>query len=756
MGIGSLVNYLEIKITIIFVIFKFRPKKVGGSMGSTINLSGTDFLSSEEEMLELKRINFFYGKNGTGKSTLCTIIREQIKDRFDVRIFQGFESVLGENHKLNAVILGEENNKIQEQIDKKEENIKKIDKQIDSKTNVLNGLNGEERKEKNPLLLNYEKISQDINDKDKEISLFYTDSARKITKQFNLARTYDKNKFYKEILEAEKLTDEEKDKLEKILNESTKEKIRHVNLPKVDLYPFLKSVNEILQEEVEPKVIIEGLENNEDKQEFAKKGLKLHENENFCAFCGGEITKSRRNELKTYFEADELLRLQERIEKGDSKIDQLLEKVKNIELMEQKQFYSQFEVKGLNHELEKKKKEYIDFLIQCKNTLDIKQKNLFKPVGKLNLEIPSNFMGIQKQINDFIDSNNNFTQNIDEQKEDAERRLRLHSVSVFCEQENYNGLTAEQITLSDMLKQAKESLDNEIDKIKTEKKKIEEYRSSEYAAIKELQTKIKNPEIITQRINNKLKDSGQSNLSLKYNSKEKHYQVLNDDGTTRDITEISTGEKNIISFLYFVASLDSLDLETGAPKIIIFDDPMNSNDDTMQYLIITEIEKLYNRKDFYKHFILLTHNSHFYLKVTFDRKRRRDRKSPYEIDNFVRMNSDGKQTTFKYLTDEKEDFSTQYGSLWKELKFLYYHDKKDFMCNTIRRIIETYTVFNGVKGNKHAESKLLFNTNSHSTEVGDLETDTNGYTREQIIKFLKQYFQQHNAEGHFNNYWKDR
>lgn len=749
-------NYLEIKVTIIFVIFKFRPKKVGGSMVSTINLSGTDFLSSEEEMLDLKRINFFYGKNGTGKSTLCTIIREQLKDRFDVRIFQGFESVLGENHKLNAVILGEENNKIQEQIDKKEENIKKIDKQIDSKTNVLNGLNGEERTEKNPLLLNYEKISQDINAKDKEISLFYTDSARKITKQFNLARTYDKNKFYKEILEAEKLTDEEKDKLEKILNESTKEKIRHVNLPKVDLYPFLKSVNEILQEEVEPKVIIEGLENNEDKQEFAKKGLKLHENENFCAFCGGEITKSRRNELKTYFEADELLRLQERIEKGDSKIGQLLEKVKNIELMEQKQFYSQFEVKGLNHELEKKKKEYIDFLIQCKNKLDIKQKNLFKPVGKLNLEIPSNFMGIQKQINDFIDSNNNFTQNIDEQKEDAERRLRLHSVSVFCEQENYNGLTAEQTTLSDMLKQAKENLDNEIDKIKTEKKKIEEYRSSEYAAIKELQTKIKNPEIITQRINNKLKDSGQSNLSLKYNSKEKHYQVLNDDGTTRDITEISTGEKNIISFLYFVASLDSLDLETGAPKIIIFDDPMNSNDDTMQYLIITEIEKLYNRKGFYKHFILLTHNSHFYLKVTFDRKRRRDRKSPYEIDNFVRMNSDGKQTTFKYLTDEKEDFSTQYGSLWKELKFLYYHDKKDFMCNTIRRIIETYTVFNGVKGNKHAESKLLFNTNSHSTEVGDLETDTNGYTREQIIKFLKQYFQQHNAEGHFNNYWKDR
>ena len=56
-------------------------------------------------------------------------------------------------------------------------------------------------------------------------------------------------------------------------------------------------------------------------------------------------------------------------------------------------------------------------------------------------------------------------------------------------------------------------------------------------------------------------------------------------------------------------------------KFIIFDDPMNSNDDTMQYLIITEIQKLYQGK--YKNrfnanndfFICMTHNAHFYLNV---------------------------------------------------------------------------------------------------------------------------------------------
>lgn len=85
------------------------------------------------------------------------------------------------------------------------------------------------------------------------------------------------------------------------------------------------------------------------------------------------------------------------------------------------------------------------------------------------------------------------------------------------------------------------------------------------------------------------------NLELKYIESGKHYKIINKDGSTRNIQEIST-VKNIIAFLYFIGSLDSPELETGKPKIIVLDDPMNSNDDTMQYLIISEIEKLYSRK----------------------------------------------------------------------------------------------------------------------------------------------------------------
>ena len=46
---------------------------------------------------------------------------------------------------------------------------------------------------------------------------------------------------------------------------------------------------------------------------------------------------------------------------------------------------------------------------------------------------------------------------------------------------------------------------------------------------------------------------------------------------------------------------------------MVFDDPMNSNDDNMQYLIMDEITRLRKSLSKYDVFILLTHNKHFYI-----------------------------------------------------------------------------------------------------------------------------------------------
>lgn len=72
------------------------------------------FLENEIDFLRKKSISFF-GKNGTGKSTISKLLQEQ-NISYDLRLFQGFESVIGENNQLNAVILGEENKKINDEI----------------------------------------------------------------------------------------------------------------------------------------------------------------------------------------------------------------------------------------------------------------------------------------------------------------------------------------------------------------------------------------------------------------------------------------------------------------------------------------------------------------------------------------------------------------------------------------------------------------------------------------------------------------
>lgn len=51
-------------------------------------------------------------------------------------------------------------------------------------------------------------------------------------------------------------------------------------------------------------------------------------------------------------------------------------------------------------------------------------------------------------------------------------------------------------------------------------------------------------------------------------------------------------KKISLRFCIFLKKLKEVKVGNSKPKLIIFDDPMNSNDDTMQYVIIEELQKL--------------------------------------------------------------------------------------------------------------------------------------------------------------------
>jgi hypothetical protein len=219
-------------------------------------------------------------------------------------------------------------------------------------------------------------------------------------------------------------------------------------------------------------------------------------------------------------------------------------------------------------------------------------------------------------------------------------------------------------------------------------------------------------------------------------------------------------EKHIVALLYFLFSLKKVDNDIR-PKIIIFDDPMTSNDDTMRYLMISEIQKICRDIGDGNFLFLLTHNCHFYLNVrpntAVKYKRNGQEISFYKKYGNYCLFSDGKQTRIKNIEKGKQDFKTNYELLWKEIKFLYEEDNAtvDIMLNPFRKICETYMKFNCVAVDKFFENnfsvKKLYDVNQHSAD--DLEAEQNGKTKEDIKRMLKELFCKNNAEDHFNKHW---
>jgi wobble nucleotide-excising tRNase len=223
---------------------------------------------------------------------------------------------------------------------------------------------------------------------------------------------------------------------------------------------------------------------------------------------------------------------------------------------------------------------------------------------------------------------------------------------------------------------------------------------------------------------------------------------------------LSKGEKNIIAFLYFILALEKADNDTR-PKIVVLDDPMTSNDDTMQYLMINEIQQFYRKLSDGNYLLILTHNCHFYLNVRPNTSQTYKENNGQEISHYGKfgnyhMISDGKHTTINKIEKGKQDFLTNYEMLWRELIFLFDSNEPNLMLNVCRKICETYMHFTkkGVESfyGDNISAKKLFDVNQHS--IDDLEAEQNGKTKEEIKNILTELFKMNNAKEHFESHFK--
>ena len=710
----------------------------------------------EEDTLCLdKSVTVIFGKNGSGKSTLSKRIKETFSD--ECYLFNGFDGIVGEKKELNAVVLGAKNNEIEEQIKQKKAKKNEIEKEIKAINRELEECDENGDKYEDNLFAKRQQATKVYDEQEAKIDRFYRESASAITKGgwTKPGTRYDKNAFKEEIKTAKQLSDEERKNNNELFENSTKRIASSLPIIDFDQENLSDAVNGILQKSVKEKIIIERLKDNSKKWRFAKDGLDIHKRGEVCAFCGHPIEDSVFDELKAYFSADEVEAFEKEIEAEISKVGTLRDAIDKMEI-DGKNFYPQFQTKigKLCRRFNEEKPKILPFLNACISKLENKKANLFKPSEPLKDGIETDFESIIREYNEAAKDNN--AVDVESKRKEAVKALRLDKVFELCDKEKYE---VEMQKLKDLEKRKTEAEDA-FGKKEKEKEGKEKEKNEILEKIKKLRAQTEDVSILAQHINDKLR--GYVSFVLEYNGdrekKDGNYKIK-DEGGYRDVTTLSTGEKNIIAFLYFLEKLKEADHKgTRENKIIVFDDPMNSNDDAMQYVMTGELRLLCREcKD--DRVVIMTHNGHFYINLLYDWDRDKQMKDKVKRIHLRRLSSDGAE--FNVIEKAEDDIKTCYRGLWLDLRFIYECREASprLLLNPIRRIVDTYEMFNGLQkgsffSNASKDLNKLSNLGSHGLD--DLEYEITYKEKEELMEDFRKAFCKNNAKNHFNRWWKGR
>ncbi len=223
--------------------------------------------------------------------------------------------------------------------------------------------------------------------------------------------------------------------------------------------------------------------------------------------------------------------------------------------------------------------------------------------------------------------------------------------------------------------------------------------------IKDLGRKAVDTEPATKKINLMLRDSGMHGFQLKpHESKEHVYKVVRPDGSIAD--NLSEGEKNFIAFLYFyylVQGSETAD-EVAKDKIVVIDDPVSSMDSNSLFIVSTLVKNMIevcrNNADnadsttsgkYIKQLFILTHNAFFHNEITYSYV------SHYDYASFFLIRKPYGKSSVRFFDDiDPQETSERinvnpvknsYAALWEE-----YNEIKSPvpLMNVIRKILEYY------------------------------------------------------------------
>ncbi len=254
-------------------------------------------------------------------------------------------------------------------------------------------------------------------------------------------------------------------------------------------------------------------------------------------------------------------------------------------------------------------------------------------------------------------------------------------------------------------KTTKAALDKEINALSTQFTTYKNDVKNITGEISDLNKQIVNTKATIDSINALLRDSGFQGFSMREKVGSPNvYEIIRPNGNIAE--NLSEGERNFIAFLYFyhlVRGSETAD-EVIQDKIVVIDDPVSSMDSSSLFIVSALVREMIDicennaeereyivQGNFIKQIFILTHNAYFHREVTYNQVKH------YQYVNFYLIKKADNKSSIKLFEDRNPDSPTEmininpvknsYAALWEEYKTT---TAAIPLMNIIRRILEYY------------------------------------------------------------------
>ena len=632
----------------------------------------------------LTKINFFYGANGSGKTTISNII--QAPSEYETCAIEWRDKT-----PLNALVynkrfrdLNFSSTKIAGVFTLGNASIEQIEKIKDKKIRLDDIENRDKQKKASIEKLNEEK--QTSYETFKNLCWDQLKLKNDTFKEAFRGFLNDKNKFAGKVIEEYKTNTSELITFEKIqekinvLFSSAPIPLAPIQIEGIDIKIFSTVEKDdiwnkkiIGKSDIEIAPLIQKL-NNVD---WINQGRQyLQEDTDICPFCQQKTIDNRfRQQIEEFFD-ENFIKDTEMIKRLSAdyrnNCDNYINMLNNIYKAE-----AQKEHTKLNLVLFKANIDTLDQQFKSnKDRFEIKEKEPSRIITLITTV--DQVQKIQMQIMDInikIADHNKLVENFQ-----TERNNLISAIWKYLIEENK--------TIIESYLKKDNGLNLGINKLKKETDELKEQFKKLQQEIKEDNKKVTSVQASIDEINKILSIYGFTNFSI-VPTEDNCYQIKRGNGEIAQTT-LSEGEITFITFLYYMQLVHggTSPETTNENKILVIDDPISSLDETILFvvssLIKEEIKAIKKGTSNVKQLLLLTHNIYFHKEVSF-------------IDGRTNKNGD----TYYWIIRKKDNISNihffemknpirgSYELLWDELKRG--GDLSNITIqNTMRRIYETY------------------------------------------------------------------